>query len=139
MNSEEPLTADAFHQMVESKRAVAMAVVGDRLACREAWLASGFAVEFALKAYIIRRERLNAWPSKEARPELYTHNLRGLFEAAGIDFQAVPKTIRGALRTVLDWDRGHEYTSRRMSRANARSMVGAAFDHDGVVMWLRSL
>lgn len=139
MDANEPLSAEAFLQLVESKRAVARALVADRQACREAWLASGFAVEFALKAYIIRRERLNGWPSKEARPDLYTHNLRALFAAAQIDFSGVPKELRGSIRTVLDWDRGHEYTSRRMSRANARSMVGAAFDQHGVVAWLGSL
>lgn len=125
--------------MVESKRAVAMALVDDKLACREAWMASGFAVEFALKALIIKRQRLNSWPSKEARPDLYTHDLRGLFQAAQIDPKTAPTALRGSLRTVLDWNRGHEYTSGRMSRANARSMVTAAFDQHGVVAWLRSL
>jgi len=99
-------------------------------------MAAGFAVEFALKALIIRRERLNSWPSKEHRSELYTHSLRDLFQAAGIDPKAAPRELRGSLRTVLDWNRAHEYTSGRMSRANARSMVAAAFDPEGVVAWL---
>ena len=139
LDAEQPLTADAFLRMVESKRIVAFATVDNRLACREAWLASGFAVEFALKALIIRRERLNAWPTKEARPDLHTHDLRGLIQAAGIDFKAVPNELRGSLRTVMDWNRGHEYTSGKMSRANARSMVKAAFDQQGVVAWLNNL
>lgn len=125
--------------MVEAKRAVALAVVDDKLACREAWLASGFAVEFSLKALIIKRERLNAWPSSQARPDLHTHNLRHLFEAAGVDLKTVPTELRGSIRTVLDWNRAHEYTSGQMSRANARSMVAAALDQHGVVAWLRSL
>lgn len=99
-------------------------------------MAAGFAVEFALKALIIRRERLNAWPSKDRRPELYTHSLRDLFHAAGIELRAAPRGLRGALRTVLDWNRAHEYTSGKMSRANARSMVAAALDPEGVVAWL---
>ena len=139
MDSDPPLTADAFLRMVEAKRIVALATVADKIACGEAWLASGFAVEFALKAAIIQRQRLNAWPTKEARPDLYTHSLRELFVSAEIDLKAVPKNLRGAVRTVLDWNRAHEYTSRRMSRANARSMVTAAFDDKGVVAWIRSL
>lgn len=139
MDADGPLTADAFLRMAESKKIVARATVDDRLACREAWLASGFAVEFTLKALIIRRERLNGWPSKDARPDLYTHDLRGLIHAAGIDLQSIPKSLRGAMRTVLDWNRAHEYTSGQMSRANARSMVSAVFDEDGVVAWLHSL
>lgn len=139
MDADQPLTAEAFLRMVESKRAVALSMVDSRLACREAWMAAGFAVEFALKALIIRRERLNSWPSKESRPELYTHNLRGLFEAAGIDLYTAPKPLRGSIRTVLDWNRAHEYSSGRMSRANARSMVAAALGPEGVVAWLSTL
>lgn len=115
-----------------------MATVGDRLACNEAWLASGFAVEFAIKALIMRKERLNAWPSKEARPELYTHNLAQLLQVAGVDLKKAPKSIRGAIRTALDWNRAHEYASGRMSRANARSMVAAVFDEEGVISWLNN-
>ena len=136
---DQPLTADDFLRMVETKRAVALATVEDRLACREAWLAAGYAVEFALKALIIRRERLNAWPSKAVRRELYVHSLRDLLAIAGVELASIPKERRGSLRTVLDWNRAHEYTSGRISRANARSMVKAALDEDGVVAWLRRL
>lgn len=139
LDTEQPLTRDAFLRMVESKRAVALATVDSRIACREAWLASGFAVEFSLKALIIKRERLNAWPTKDARPDLYTHDLSDLFQSAGIDFKAVPKGLRGSVRTVMDWNRAHEYTTGQMSRANARSMVAAAFDQNGVVAWLTTL
>lgn len=139
LENESPLTAEAFLHLVESKRFVAETAVENRLHCGEAWMAAGFAVEFALKAYIMRRERSNAWPSKEARPELYTHDLRKLFQVAELDLATAPRELRGALRTVLDWDRAHEYTSRRMSRANARSMVKAAFGEEGVVSWLVGL
>jgi hypothetical protein len=139
VEDDRPLTAEAFANRIEGKRRVAAATVDDRMACHEAWMAAGYAVEFALKALIMRRERLNGWPSKEARPELYTHNLRILFREAGLQTGSVPPELRGAVRTVLDWDRAHEYTSGRMSRANARSMVRAAFDRGGVVAWLQNL
>ena len=138
MDEEQPLSADAFLRKVESKRAVALATVGDRLACNEAWLASGFAVEFAIKALIMRKERLNAWPSKEARPDLYTHDLARLFQIAGMDLKTARKPLRGAIRTALDWNRAHEYTSGRMSQANARSMVAAVFGDEGVITWLNN-
>lgn len=138
-DDEQPLTPNALYRMVESKRAVAYAVVENKVACRDAWMAAGYAVEFALKAYIIKRERLNGWPSREARPELYTHDLRSLFAAAEIDLKLAPKPLRGSLRTVMDWNRAHEYASGQMARANARSMVRAALDPNGVVAWLRIL
>jgi HEPN domain-containing protein len=133
-----PFTSGDFLQMVESKRDVAAAMVESRLHCFEAWHASGQAVEFALKALIIRRERLNGWPSKESRPELYTHDLRRLFTLAGVDLKTAPAPLRASLKMVLDWDRAHEYSAHRTSRAEARSMNKAAFGKGGVVEWLNS-
>ena len=125
--------------MVERKRATALAMVDSKLHAHEAWMQAGSAVEYALKALIHRRERFNAWPSKSARPELHTHDLRKLCAMAGVDVRRVPRHLRGSLKTVLDWDRSHEYTGARMSRANARSMVEAAFADTGIVAWLRTL
>lgn len=139
MENESPLSAEAFLLLVESKRIAAEMTVEHELACREAWMAAGYAVEFALKAYIMRREQLNAWPPKAARPELYTHDLRALFAIAELELNATPSALKGAVRTVLDWDRAHEYSSRPMSQAKARSMAMAAFGEPGVVSWLISL
>jgi hypothetical protein len=77
-------------------------MVEDREFSREAWVASGAGVEFALKAVICARERFNAWPSKEHRPDLHIHDLRRLFLAAGIDIKAAPKEVRPSIRQVLD-------------------------------------
>ena len=99
-------------------------------------MAAGYAVEFELKALIIKRERLNSWPSNASRPELYTHNLRTLYLAAGLTSSDVPAAKRGAFKTVLDWDRLHEYKDQKMPRKVARSMVDAAFGENGVVDWL---
>lgn len=128
--------------MVEVKRAAAYLVVDDRTACGEAWMCAGYAVEFALKAYIMRRERLNGWPDKDSRPELYTHEIRKLFILAGLDLKTAPLALRGAVRMVLDWNRSHEYVGGRTSRAYARGMVEAAFGSNkagGVVGWLKTL
>jgi hypothetical protein len=56
----------------------------DKIAAGQALFHAGLAVECALKAYIMQRERLNGWPSKEARPELYVHDLRQLREIADL-------------------------------------------------------
>ncbi len=114
-------------------------MVDDRENCREAWVAAGFGVEFALKALILKRERLNAWPSLEHRPDLHIHNLKKLFKIAGLDPNAAPTDVKPAIRQVLDWNRNHDYVARPMPRKVARSMVEAAFGPSGVVEWLKSL
>lgn len=130
---------DDWLRMAEAKREAARLTVDSKLACGEAWMAAGFAVEFSLKAYIMRRFGMNRWPDKQARPELYVHDIRKLFDIAGVDLSTVPKASRGAVRTILDWDRLHEYAGRKMARSNARSMVEAAFGPEGVIEWLKTL
>lgn len=139
MSDEETLTLDGLWRRCNAKRAVAQAMVENRNHCREAWVASGAAVEFALKAVIFRREKFNAWPSKAHRPELHTHDLRKLFDLAGIDLKAAPREVRPAIRVVLDWDRNHDYNAAPMPRMVARGMVEAAFGPSGLVEWLKRL
>lgn len=133
------ITSDDFIARAKSKRAVAFAMVEDRRNCREAWYAAGNAVEFELKALIVRRRRWNAWPSKESHPELYTHDLRTLFKETGLDQASIPANLRGALKVAFDWDRYHDYTPGTMPRKVAREMVEAVFGEEGVCTWLRSL
>jgi hypothetical protein len=135
----QPFTTDDFWRRVEDKRVVSQAVVGHRTACREAWHAAGTAIEFALKAVIMKRQCLNDWPSRDSRPDLWTHDIKKLLTAAGINPKDAPPPPRSSLRTVMDWDRGHDYASERMSRATARSMVDSAFGDGEVVAWLKTL
>jgi hypothetical protein len=58
----------------------------------DAWNHAGFSVECALKAAIMRHQRLNTWPSRAHRPELYTHNLRDLARLANITFLTTDPT-----------------------------------------------
>ena len=96
----------------------------------------GFATECALKAYIMRRERFNRWPSKASRPDLHTHDLRKLMQIAGIVVH--PKdALAPSWHIVLQWDRDQGYDPNPMPRKVARSMVEAAFGSAGVVAWLR--
>lgn len=139
MQRGEVITADDFVARAEDKRAVAYAMVNDRKHCREAWNAAGTAVEFELKALIIRRRRWNAWPSKDSYPELYTHDLKLLFKESGVDLTAVPPELRGRLKVAFDWDRMHDYEAGKMARIVARQMVAAVFGKGGVCEWLRSL
>jgi HEPN domain-containing protein len=57
-------------ERAEAKAATARAIMDDRRHCHEAWFNAGTAVEFALKALIMRRERLNSWPSGKRAEEI---------------------------------------------------------------------
>lgn len=133
------ITPDGWRRLAKQKRAAALAMVNDRRHCREAWSAAGHAVEFSLKAVIMRRNRFNEWPDARSRPDLNVHNLRSLMELAGIDRTSIPRHLRAKVKTVLDWERAHDYNAGPMSRRQARTMVDAAFGDDGVIAWLATL
>jgi hypothetical protein len=135
-SGDEPLTVEDWLRRIESKRAVALAFKDSREHCREAWLAAGAAVEFALKARIMRREWLSGWPVRDVRPELHTHDLHAFGRFAGIDRAPVPPHLRHRWATVLAWDHGHEYRASPMPRKVARQMVESAFGDQGVIAWL---
>ena len=103
----------------------------------QAHLNAGFAVECALKAYIMRIERLNTWPEKASRPELYTHDLRKLVRIARIE-TTVANPIAAAWNLVMQWDRNQGYDPKPMPRKVAKGWVEAAFGAEGVVTWVRT-
>ncbi|WIA55461.1 hypothetical protein N6H05_20900 [Sphingobium sp. WTD-1] len=132
------LTVDDWWAMVSREQATADAMVNHRAHCDAAWNASGRAVEFALKAVIMKRERWNCWPDRTLAEKYHTHDIRMLFRLAGIDVRTTPPPPRHLLRTVMDWKREHDYRPGRMTRQVARSMVKAAFSEEGVVQWLKN-
>ena len=109
---------------------------GDRVAAPQALFHVGFAAECALKALIMSRERLNGWPSKASREELYTHDLRVLARIAGVNLSATD-IHAPSWHLVLQWDRNQGYDPQRMPRKVAKNWVEAAFGPDGVVTWIK--
>ena len=100
------------------------------------WRETGFAVECFLKAAIMSKERWNRFPSRESRPDLYTHDLRRLLELLSIDLKTLHShPVAPKLNTVLGWKRSHGYNPTAMSEKYASAIFEAAFD-DGVVEWL---
>jgi hypothetical protein len=53
----------------------ARVLAGDKLAAGQAYFHVGIAAECSLKAYIMWKERLNSWPDRGLRSDLYTHDL----------------------------------------------------------------
>lgn len=132
----DPDDVDGWLRLVSSHESAARMLADDRNVAMQGWWHAGLAIECALKAYIMRRERLNGWPSREARPELFTHDLRALRTIAGIKLSHKDLTA-AAWHVALQWDRNQGYDPKPMPRRVARSMVSAAFDENGVVTWIR--
>jgi hypothetical protein len=86
----------------------------------------------------MRKEGLNRWPDMQDAPELWTHDLRGLFKRLGIvPLKFDPKhRVAPALKMVLDWRRQHGYSVGKLPLKTSGSMCEAAFESNGVVEWL---
>lgn len=103
----------------------------------EAYHMAGVAVECALKALVMRHERLNRWPGRDTRPDLYVHDLSGLLAKAGLenamDQQALAvTTVASAWLVVKDWTIGSRYAAKVKVRL-ARDMVEAA---EELIKWM---
>ncbi len=134
----DPNSPDEWFQLAEHHRRTAELVSGDKIAAGQACFHAGLAVECAIKAYIMYRERLNGWPSREARQDLYVHDLRKLWEIADLRRDA-SAAHAPALHLFLQWDRGQGYDPKPMPRKVARSWIEAAFGPNGLVTWIRQL
>lgn len=132
----DPSSIEDWLRLVAQHERAANLLCEDKHAAQQGAFHVGLAVECALKAYIIRTERLNAWPSRDARPELYTHDLRELFRIAGLAFRP-SDPVAPSWHVMLQWDRRQGYDPRPMPRKVARSMFEAAFSQRGAVTWIR--
>ncbi len=89
----------------------------------------------------MKKERLNRWPDRDDAPDLWTHDLRGLFKRLGVDPLGIdPRNlVAPALKTVLDWRRDHGYSVAKLPLKHASQLCEAAFESNGVVEWIAGL
>jgi hypothetical protein len=136
MKRKTPNTVEEWLTLAAQHQGTARVLSSNKALAAQGFFHAGLAVECALKAYIFKKERFNAWPSKEMRPDLWTHDLRELVRIAEIPLDAgAPQAP--AWHVVLQWDRAQGYDPARMPRRVAQSMVEAAFGELGVVTWIR--
>ncbi|MGV1757637.1 hypothetical protein ACQZ6F_17425 [Rhizobium sp. A22-96] len=131
-----PSSIDGWLSLCRQHEIAARATADNKEAAAQGFFHAGLAVECALKAYIWHLERFNAWPDKDQRPDLHTHNLRVLKDIAGIKI-TVTDSNAPCWHVVLQWDRNQAYDPKPMPRKVARAMVEAAFGDEGIVTWLR--
>lgn len=106
----------------------------------DAYEAAGIALECAFKARIMRKERLNAWPPRNSRPELYTHDPTRLLRLSGLEPDILAELsgatdIGVAWSVAQAWSIEDRYAVEVPSRV-ARDMVEAvASKGGGLVKW----
>ena len=82
---EDPSSPAEWLRLVAQHERRARSAAADKKLCAHAWSDLGIAVECMRKAIIMHTNRFNAWPSKNMRPDLHTHNIRQLAKIAGIE------------------------------------------------------
>jgi HEPN domain-containing protein len=134
----EPSSIDEWLRLAEQHEEMARLAAESRLSAAQALFHVGSATECALKALIMQRERLNNWPARDMRPELWTHSLWRLIRIAGVELDPNDEGA-ASWHVVLNWDRNQAYDPKPMPRKVARQWVAAAFDEEGVVTWIRRI
>lgn len=133
----DPQSVDEWCALSQQHEAAAKLLCDDRKAAGQAIFHVGLAVEALLKAYIMKKERFNRWPSRHDRRDLYTHVLRDLLAASEITLDA-SDPLAPSWHTVLQWNRAQGYEPMLTPCSVARSYVDAAFGEHGVAVWLKS-
>lgn len=113
----------------------ALRLLADPETKQQAFHLAGFACECALKAAIMRRERLNRWPDRRSRSDLHVHDLRRLASVLGMVI--VPSdAVAASWSVVLQWQRSYMYHPN-LNDIAAEQLCQAAFDQQkGVVRWI---
>lgn len=127
-------TVEGWIELYRVHRRSAEILIDDPLAYPQAWSNAGFSVECLLKAAIMSDQRMNRWPSRSERRDLYVHTIRDLLAALGAsispDDPAAP-----AWQVAFTWQRGHTYVAS-MPKPVATDCLSAVFSSEGVIEWL---
>lgn len=103
------------------------------------------ALEFHLKAAIMSASRMNRWPERRERGDLYVHDLRKLSMVAEVigNFEKMRNDLPGLYRSwciVRDMEPRMSYYRGDLSRWLLEQLIECAVSaSDGVIPWLRSL
>ncbi|MBK1840288.1 hypothetical protein JHL17_23060 [Azospirillum sp. YIM B02556] len=89
----------------------------------------------------MKHERLNCWPDKSSRRDLYIHDLNGLLKKAGLDAEILREISNAAplgvaWMIVKDWTIDVRY-AKNVRLRDARDIVEAVSSREsGLVKWI---
>ncbi|MFD2248949.1 hypothetical protein ACFSJ2_01475 [Pseudochelatococcus lubricantis] len=128
-------SVDEWLRIARSNRDAAYALVYVPSTRNIAWERAGFAAECVLKASIMAKERLNRFPPRALRRDLYDHDLGRLSRTLGMEVMA-DDDLAPYWQVVLQWRREHTYVAGEMPLTVVRELLDAVFSDDGVVPWV---
>lgn len=131
------ITQAEFQALAETRLREAQALLSAQF-WSGAYYLSGYAVELALKANVIRRlKSSDAFPEKNFSARCYTHDLRVLLEIAGLvsELNSAPVTVQSNWATVFKWTEQSRYSCSLQQEAE--ELVDAiAEPTNGVLTWI---
>ena len=105
-----------------------------------AYYLAGYAVECALKACIARKTKRYQFPPKmDIVREFYSHKLRVLLTAAGLDAE-LDKALAANKAFGVNWSMVKDWTAEsryKTSGLNGKDMYNAVAGTDGVLPWIK--
>ncbi len=128
MSSTDPQSIDEWKILAQERLADAEhALKGKRWT--NAYDMAGIALECALKGAIMRHERLNCWPDRSSRAELYNHRLLKLLELSDLEAKMVTE-LQSFSQIGMYWKVAQVWKMQRYAKPTpaiaARDMVHAA-------------
>ncbi|UPY35516.1 hypothetical protein [Sediminicoccus sp. KRV36] len=110
---------------------------------QQAYQHAGLALELGLKAAIMRRRGMNRWPSNKEAPELYTHQLDVLAQAADLQEKLLNEVLAQtklgkAWLVAKDFSVMHRYPNGKGFPSKSGQDMLAATDQGGLLTWLLS-
>ncbi|MFG1265922.1 hypothetical protein [Xanthobacter aminoxidans] len=127
---------DEWLELSQHHRQAAAALAGNKALANQELFHIGLSVECALKAYIMHSQRMNSWPTKEERPDLWEHSTKKLALAAALPLTAVP-ALKPRLLTMFQWYRGSAYDPLPITEKALQGYRDAAFGAGyGLVTWI---
>ncbi|MBS7542544.1 hypothetical protein [Ancylobacter oerskovii] len=128
-------TIDGWLELARVARRMAEMAMSEPMTRNAAWAHAGFACECLLKASIMAKERLNRFPDRRERRELYVHDLGALAKLLGVQIGPMDE-VAPAWMVALEWRRDHAYVDGRMPVAVVQGLFDAVFSDGGVGEWI---
>lgn len=128
-------SVEEWLRLAESWKRQAEFAVGDPVTRNAAWANTGFVLECVLKAAIMSKERLDRWPDRGQRREVFTHDLERLAGVLGMRISPADD-VAASWAVVTLWRRDHMYVARDIPEPVVRSLMEAVFAERGVMRWI---
>jgi AbiV family abortive infection protein len=138
-----PIVTRAEFQQLADTRLEEAKILLDQHKWNAAYYLSGYAVELAIKACIIKHLMgRDAFPSKDLSKNCYTHSVQDLIKVADLEVtltraRSLDVDLEANWSTVKDWSEQKRY--HLIEQSDAESLYNAISDaKSGVLPWIKT-